>query len=200
MPSSRPRPGAARRAEEILENALELFAERRFAAVTVRDIAFRSGVTVGLIYYYYEDKAQLFRAALAQAIRRLLDGYEQRRRDHADPVAALDAWLGIHVTIAPTVLRLVKVMADYAASGAPDAAVDALIDGLYRRERELLEATLAAGIAAGVFRPVDPAATARVIGVYLDGVFHAAAHRRDGRVAEDIEAFRRFIRQILGVA
>jgi TetR/AcrR family transcriptional regulator, repressor for neighboring sulfatase len=48
----------------ILEAARELFSERGYAAVTVRDIAGHAGVTHALVHQYIGTKAEVFRAVL----------------------------------------------------------------------------------------------------------------------------------------
>lgn len=197
--SVRQRMAPARRAELILDEALNLFAQRHFSIVTVRDIALQCGINVGLIYHYFDSKDHLFRSTLEHAVAQMIAGYEARRPDPADPLEAIGAWLDMHATIAPTIARMVKVMADYAASATRDAAVDTTIADFYRNEQVLLEDTLRRGIAAGTFRPVDPGRLARLIGLQLDGIFHAAASRGDDRIGEDIAELRAFIGHFLGL-
>jgi AcrR family transcriptional regulator len=48
------------RRQDILESAEALFAERGYAAVSVRDIAARAGVPVALVGYYFGRKPELF--------------------------------------------------------------------------------------------------------------------------------------------
>jgi AcrR family transcriptional regulator len=45
--------------EKIIEAAFELFTEKGFNATTTKEIAVKSGVAEGLIYYYFKDKNQL---------------------------------------------------------------------------------------------------------------------------------------------
>lgn len=48
------------RRQDILQSAEALFAERGYAAVSVRDIAARAGVPVALVGYYFGRKPELF--------------------------------------------------------------------------------------------------------------------------------------------
>ncbi|GLK84733.1 TetR/AcrR family transcriptional regulator [Ancylobacter defluvii] len=178
-------PPAERRAM-ILDEALRLFAERHYAVVTVRDIAQVCEMNVGLLYHYFDSKDDLVRRALEHAIQQLMLGYEARRTQQPDPLAEILAWLESHVEIAPTLIRMVKLMADYASSGMQDEVLDALIAGFYGGEKELLEDALQRGIAAGLFQPHDISRTARRIGLMLDGIFFASTSRGDNRVAQDI--------------
>ena len=43
------------RADELMSAALDLFAERDFASVTIKDSAHAIGVNTALIYYYFES-------------------------------------------------------------------------------------------------------------------------------------------------
>lgn len=53
---------AEERREQILNAALEVFAEKGYAGASMRDIARAVGVTEGLLYHYFESKEQLLEA------------------------------------------------------------------------------------------------------------------------------------------
>lgn len=54
--------------ERIVDAALELFAERGFAATSVRQIAERAGVSQGLLYNYFNGKRFLLRAIFERSM------------------------------------------------------------------------------------------------------------------------------------
>ncbi len=189
QPRKRMRPAV--RAEHILSVALQLFAERHYGTVSVRDIAEACGINAGLIYYYYENKDELLRRALEHAIAELQAGYDLGEQLNASQ--ELTTWLRMHVPIAPILLRMVKIMADYAASNIRDAHTDQLIQEFYRREQAFLESCLLRGIAQGVFRPVEVQATARAFSLQLDGIFYASQARGDGLIEQDIETLCRIV-------
>ncbi|HZU51032.1 MAG TPA: TetR/AcrR family transcriptional regulator [Sphingomicrobium sp.] len=56
------------RPREICAAALEVFAENGFAAARVDEIARRAGVSKGTLYLYFNDKEDLFRAVVRDAI------------------------------------------------------------------------------------------------------------------------------------
>jgi AcrR family transcriptional regulator len=56
------------RPREISAAALEVFAEKGFAAARVEEIARRAGVSKGTLYLYFKDKEDLFRAVVRDAI------------------------------------------------------------------------------------------------------------------------------------
>ena len=45
----------------IIQNALKLFSEKGFSAVSMRDLAEAVGISVSTIYHYYESKQALIR-------------------------------------------------------------------------------------------------------------------------------------------
>jgi AcrR family transcriptional regulator len=59
---------ADERPREICAAALEVFAEKGFAAAKLDEIARRAGVSKGTLYLYFKDKEDLFRAVVRSAI------------------------------------------------------------------------------------------------------------------------------------
>ncbi|MFZ5814199.1 MAG: TetR/AcrR family transcriptional regulator [Bacillota bacterium] len=68
----RPKNPPPDRRQEILEAALRIFAEKGYNATTNADIARAAGVTPAALYYYFANKEELFREAVA-GIRRGLE-------------------------------------------------------------------------------------------------------------------------------
>lgn len=194
---SRRRLAPAERSELILDAALELFAERHHSTVTVRDLGIACGVNPALIYHYFESKEHLFTQALGHAITQLNTGYAQAQSGAASPRAEIMAWLAMHASIAPTMVRMTKLMSDYAASRAGEDAAGELIAGFYAREQALLEDCIGRGIAQGQFRAVDVTKAARTVSLHLDGIFFASKARGDDRIAEDIEDLRWLVVELL---
>lgn len=56
------------RPREICAAALEVFAEKGFAAAKLDEIAKRAGVSKGTLYLYFQDKADLFRAVIRDTV------------------------------------------------------------------------------------------------------------------------------------
>jgi AcrR family transcriptional regulator len=53
---------------KVMDAALRVFAERGYAAASVRDIAALAGVTKPVVYYYFGSKAGLYQALLDQCL------------------------------------------------------------------------------------------------------------------------------------
>ena len=77
MTSSVPEPRWQRRAEarpqELLEAALAEFVARGYAATRLEEVARRAGVSKATLYLYYENKAELFKAVVRNALVANLD-------------------------------------------------------------------------------------------------------------------------------
>lgn len=54
------------RRKQILDAAQEVFAEKSFAGASIKDLARAAGVSPGLLYWYFKDKADLFSSLLAE--------------------------------------------------------------------------------------------------------------------------------------
>lgn len=156
------------RREEILAAAVAEVGRCGFARTRVADVATALGVSTGLVYYHFATKERLLAAALDHAVARDLER-----------LAAAVARPGTDLQ------RLRRILALYAPQGtAPgwtlwvDAWAEALrnqelrshVRTLDRRWTDALTATITAGVDSGTFRCPDPAATARRIAAFLDGL------------------------------
>jgi TetR/AcrR family transcriptional regulator len=69
--AAKPRGRAAATKQRILDCALNVFAEHGFDGTTVRDVAADAGVNHAMIHYYYSNKEELWRAAVAHLFGRI---------------------------------------------------------------------------------------------------------------------------------
>ncbi|MEV4113271.1 helix-turn-helix domain-containing protein [Nonomuraea sp. NPDC049695] len=95
QPPARPRgrrPAASRPAiDEILEAARQSFADRGYAATSIREVARKAGVDPALVLYYFGDKTGLFRAVVQPAWEILRDAAPTPGQDGPRALATL--WL-----------------------------------------------------------------------------------------------------------
>ena len=66
--------------DRILAAALELFARRGYAAATVREIATAAGVSQGLLYNYFDGKADLLRSIVRKEMADVYTSFEESAR------------------------------------------------------------------------------------------------------------------------
>jgi AcrR family transcriptional regulator len=77
------------RPAEIVEAALDVFAEKGFAAARLDDIALRAGVSKGALYLYFETKEDLFRAVVRTAVTPNIDAIKVVAEAFNGPFAEL---------------------------------------------------------------------------------------------------------------
>ena len=84
--------------EQILDAALEAFAEKGYHGATIREIAARSGVSVAGLYHHFPSKQRLLEHLMADTMDRLIAVTEATVREAADnPRARLEAAVAAHV-------------------------------------------------------------------------------------------------------
>jgi AcrR family transcriptional regulator len=157
------------RADHFLAAALDLFAERNFASVTIKDIAKALGVNPALIYYYFDSKTDLFRATIERAVARAFENVRALENKSADPATIIAAWLNNHVKKYDDIHRFVKIALDFRSAHEADPETAQAIEAFYVEERRLLSKIIRDGIQQGLFRPVHPGRLAQFISTYLDG-------------------------------
>lgn len=112
------------RPAEIVAAALEVFAEKGFAAAKLDDIAARAGVSKGALYLYFETKQDLFTAVVREAIIPNLDAVEGVARMADIPFALLVRTLLTRVAelLSTTSLGAVAKMVIAESRNFPDLA------------------------------------------------------------------------------
>ena len=169
-PLSKAGKGEVNRGEQLAATALDLFAERNFASVTIKDIAKEIGVNTALIYYYYKSKEDLFRAAIEFAIHQAFKNFSNLQARHENPVDVINNWLDNHVQLYAPIYKFVKVSLDYSGSQTKIPIIDQQIRQFYDEEKRILSKCIGRGIQQGQFVACDPDALALFISTYLDGV------------------------------
>jgi TetR/AcrR family transcriptional regulator, upper aerobic nicotinate degradation pathway regulator len=160
---------SAARVDKFLAASLDLFAERNFASVTIKDIAKALNVNTALIYYYFDSKTDLFRATIEHAVARAFENVRALDDRSADPPAIIAAWLSNHVNKYAEIHRFVKIALDFRGAHEADPDIANTIENFYVEERKLLSKIIREGIRRGMFKPVDPNRMAQFISTYLDG-------------------------------
>ncbi len=181
-----------------MSSALQLFAERGFADVTIKDIAGRLRINTALIYYYFKNKEDLFRACLEAAVYDAMASYDAIRGAQDHPVDRINSWFDSNITLSTSISNMVKVMLDYTGSPLRLPSVDRLIRRFYEEECRLLAKAFSEGAAMGVFQPVDNEALAQFVSTHLDGIMVAATIRPRFDIAEAVTVLRGLLFHRLG--
>lgn len=182
------------RREQLLLVALDLFSRQDFSTVTIKDIAAEAGINTALIYYYFENKQHLFRSALELAVMRSMDHYHVLRNTYQHPAYLIRQWFADNVKMSDTLRQLLKITLDYNSQLETDFPISDLIEDFYREEeQEILSSCIQRGAEMGIFKAVDPDATARFISVHLDGIMFASLVRKDVDIASSIDQLEMFL-------
>ena len=143
------------RPQEILEAALQVFAEKGFAAARMDEIAQRAHVSKGTIYLYFESKEAVFRALIQATLVRRVADLVALVRDHKGPIAPLlrELLLRLGHFLSTSDLVMLPKMVIAEAGNFPDLA------RIYREEvvergLTLFGGLLQTGMDRGEFRKV----------------------------------------------
>lgn len=161
------------RAEELLEAALDCFAEEDYESVTLPLIAKRLGVAHSLIYYYFKNKDSLYQSSVLHALDRLMTNYGEVVARHDSPAELLSAYLDINVEMSDTLRSLVRIMFANAGSAKDSGPkfIDSFVEDFYESERRVLADCIRKGVAAGMFVCPDPDEMAEFISRNIDGIY-----------------------------
>ena len=164
------------RPEEILSAALEVFADRGFAATKLEDVARKAGVTKGTIYLYFANKEALFKALIRQTIvpviakgEAIAQAFTGRARDLFERLVR-EYWRLVGETALSSIPRL--MIAE--AGNFPELA-RFYYEEVVTRGHRLMEGVLDRGIKAGEFKKVDLAVATKLA---MSPLMHAVVARK----------------------
>lgn len=152
------------RPAEIAAAALEVFAERGFAATRLEDIAARAGVSKGTVYLYFENKEALFKAAVEAVMTPAIEAAEALAGDTSRPAAELlrEFVRGWWQMVGSTPMGAVPKLLVAESGNFPEIARwfhDTFISRALRAMARIIEQ----GAATGDFRPLRPELSARIV-------------------------------------
>ena len=88
--------------DQIIDAAVEEFADKGYEAASINRIIEQAGISKGSMYYYFEDKADLFDTALRRATERLLEmagGFDIHELDANNFWSYLEAYTERSLTV-----------------------------------------------------------------------------------------------------
>jgi len=148
-----------RRRDVILEVAAAVFAEKGYQRATVKEIAARAGIAPGTIYLYFSSKRDILLAIVNETETPMVAALLEMGGigDREAMVEMIEK--GLDITEAQLPFNRTLLSEVWVDDGILEESVAARI----RQIHQLLEKYVAERIAAGVFRPVDPALAAQLV-------------------------------------
>ncbi|HTI06622.1 MAG TPA: TetR/AcrR family transcriptional regulator [Gemmatimonadales bacterium] len=176
----RPKPRWRRRKnarpEEIIKAAMEVFADRGFAATKLEDVARKAGVTKGTIYLYFANKETLFKALVRETIvpviaqgEALAQSFTGSARDLFEQLVR-EYWRLVGETELSSIPRL--MIAE--ARNFPELA-RFYYEEVVTRGHRLMAGVLERGMKAGEFRRVNVAVATKLA---MSPLMHAVVARK----------------------
>ncbi len=132
--------------------------EKGLAATSVNQIARIAELSIGTVYFYFTNKEDIFAALQAEGLEILHRDVLAACRSTADPEANLATVAGAYYRFSETHKNYFDVIHYFlsATDVVFSPAVNQQIDRHGERILKRVEALIAAGVAAGRFRPVPP--------------------------------------------
>ena len=181
-------PNEAKR-DAIAAAALELFSRSGVAAVSNKELGEAAGINPALIYYYFEDKDDLFQFAVRKALADALAVYDEVKKERGG--GDLDAWLSSNLLLFGELTRFLKVILDYAHSGQRSAQTDDAIARFYETETGLIAHALEEEGTAQ--REAED--LAGLVSVFLDGIMVARVVRPEVDSERLVETMRGLLKR-----
>lgn len=179
------------RPQEIVAAAMDVFAERGFAAARLEEVAARAGVSKGTLYLYFSSKDELFKAVIRAAILPNLQQAEALVAAAGGPCfPVLERLLRMVARlIATTRMAVIPRLVIAEAGNFPELAAFYHRE-VIRRGFGVLAALLRRGIDSGEFRPVEVDPTVRLIvaPLLMSAVWRTSFDGVDGEPPLDVAA------------
>jgi AcrR family transcriptional regulator len=152
------------RPAELMEAALDLFAEKGYAATRLDDVAQRAGVSKGTLYLYFDSKEDLFKAVVRQGLvpaiveaEKLVDNFDGSAAELFRQIV-----LGWWQLIGDTRLSAIPKIMISEARNFPEIA-DFYYEEVIQRGGGMFVRALERGVQTGEFRNVDVRYATRVL-------------------------------------
>ena len=166
--SPRPDVSEERRAQ-IIESAIQVFAREGFANTRMEDVAAESGLSKGLLYFYFKSKEEII-----SAIADLLFGSELRKMqsqiDEAQTAReGLERFTEAFIADLRGILKITPLFYEFYALAFRNASVRRLLGEYLHQFVKMIEPLVQRGIEQGEFAPGDARQITLTIGAALEG-------------------------------
>lgn len=164
--------------EIVLKVALDIFAQYGLTKTTIDDIAKAAGVGKSSIYYYFENKEDIFRAVIETQVQKVQEKIKAAIDAATDPKEKLKAFVLSRMKSFREVAHIYNhVFKDEYLKHYE--YIQKLRTDYDRAENDLVTGILSQGITSGIFRIQDPSLASFVIMVGIRGLEYEWATTTD---------------------
>jgi AcrR family transcriptional regulator len=190
-----PRPDVSeKRRAQIVESAINVFNREGFANARMDDVAAESGLSKGLLYWYFKNKEELI-----IAIADLLFGAEFRKMESLSVKGGtardcLEEFLKLFLSDIRGMLKVAPVIYDFYALAFRNASIRRVMKEYLGRFIAVLEPIIQQGMDSGEFTGGDARQVTIAIGAALEGTLLLWAYAPDlFQVEEQLSASMRLV-------
>jgi AcrR family transcriptional regulator len=151
-------PEAAESKDRILAVAERLFAERGYAATSIREISQGANVNRALIYYYFRDKRDLYWAVFQEGVEQMSRMMVEATRGGKTAREKLDAFVGGYYRLLLQRQDTVRIAFREITGSGEELGLP--VRKCFGENLAQLQAIIGEGIVSGELRALDPEMTA----------------------------------------
>lgn len=160
----------AQRRQQIVTAARSLIVQRGLAAISLRDIAAASGVSMGTVTYHFRGIDEILGAVVVAESERFYAEVVQAADGEPDVRVALDTLIDPMFADSPAATAHWRIWSDYWAAVVRRPEMTQPYAERVRFWEACCTRVIARGVADGSLRPVDPAQAALKLSAYADGL------------------------------
>ena len=165
-----PRPDVSEeRRNQIIESAIKVFAREGFANTRMEDVAAESGLSKGLLYWYFKSKEDIIIAIadlLFSAEFRKIENLSIEGQTSRD---CLENFFDIFIKDLRNILKLTPVIYEFYALAFRNSTVRHVMHEYYQRFIMIMEPIIQQGMESGEFRAGDARQVTITIGAAFEG-------------------------------
>jgi TetR/AcrR family transcriptional regulator len=181
-----PQPQQANEAElKLLQSALDLFSEKGYEGTSIREIIEGAGVTRPVLYYYFENKEDLFRRVFETMFRQLIERIEAAAAGDGPCVPRLKAILSDAFALAEENTKLVRLILQ-ALFAPPQQGPPLDRNKLIRQRFRAVEQVIKDGLANKELSGGDSQSLTLVFLGLMDMHMMAKFHRTETRLSPEL--------------
>lgn len=175
-----PRPDVSEeRRSQIVQSAMQVFARMGFAKTRMADVAAESGLSKGLLYWYFKSKEEIIIAIADLLFSGEFSKMQGLSIENQTARACLDDFLEIFLEDMNSIRKVAPVIYEFYALAFRNAAIRKVMQEYLRRFMVFLEPIVQYGMDHGEFIPGDARQVTIAIGAVLEGTMLLWAYAPD---------------------